>query len=460
MSTARAAWDPRFALSATLLCGCGAVLALGGALASTLPMAIVGASALGIGLTVILLAGWIDALTMLVCALPLPALYSSASARIAPALVITVLVAFALFVSASAQQRVLRFEKAPFATIATLFIALFASTLFSEHRSGALREIVNWGILASLLVVATAELSEAPERGRRLALVIAGVMGVCGLAALLQTVGVLPSPFTRPGTNLKRATLGFGWPNEGGMFLAIGLPFAVHAWNVARTRARKRLAFVALAATVMGLAATFSRGSWLSVCAAPVVLIFIGQRRFVLRVWFAAVVAAVLVDVVSGGAIRDRIASTIGDWVLEQRVALTFAGVVMFLANPWIGVGPGGFADSLEQYGPSVTWLWDYLPTAQNAYVQMAAEAGIVGLLALVVFLGGTLRVILRDARMLRADPLADPEESSLQRALLWSFTTACLLGFVEWPFAHGVGELIMLVAALGYARSRKVAAR
>jgi O-antigen ligase len=90
----------------------------------------------------------------------------------------------------------------------------------------------------------------------------------------------------------------------------------------------------------------------------------------------------------------------------------------------------------------------------------MAAEAGIVGLLALVVFLGGTLRVILRDARMLRADPLADPEESSLQRALLWSFTTACLLGFVEWPFAHGVGELIMLVAALGYARSRKVAAR
>ena len=145
---------------------------------------------------------------------------------------------------------------------------------------------------------------------------------------------------------------------------------------------------------------------------------FVGQRRFVVRVWVAALVAAVIVDVVSGGAIRDRIASTIGDWVLEQRVALTFAGAVMFLAHPFVGVGPGGFASSLEQYGPSVTWLWDYLPTAQNAYVQIAAEAGILGLFGLLVFLGGALRAQLREARRLRADLGFATDESLTLRHL------------------------------------------
>ena len=36
--------------------------------------------------------------------------------------------------------------------------------------------------------------------------------------------------------------------------------------------------------------------------------------------------------------------------------------------------------------------------------------------------------------------------------ALLWSFTTACLVTFFEWPFAHGVGELVVLVAGAGLA--------
>jgi O-antigen ligase len=454
-ATTRAVWDPRFALLATMLCGCGAVLALSGVASEQIPVAAVGAGAFALGVTVILVAGWLDALTLLVWALPLPALYSSASARIAPALVLTMLFVVARIVAASAERRVLQLQRAPFASMGTLLVALLGASIFAEQKGAALRELINWGILLSLLLVVTAELTEQPKRMRQVALVIAAVLGVCGLAALLQSVGILPSPFSRPGTNLKRATLGFGWPNEGGMFIAVGLPFTVYAWSVAKTGGARALWFCAMSAAVIGLAATFSRGSWLSVCMAPAILLFVGQRRFVVRVWVAALVAAVFVDVVSGGAIRDRIASTIGDWVLEQRVALTFAGVVMFWAHPFVGVGPGGFASSLEQYGPSVTWLWDYLPTAQNAYVQIAAEAGILGLFGLLVFLGGALRAQLREARRLRADPLADADEVALQRALLWSFMTACLLGFVEWPFAHGVGQLIMVVAALGYARTR-----
>jgi O-antigen ligase len=459
-SNTRAFADPRLAFAAVLLCGCGAVLGLSGAANTQLVPAAIGGAALAVGLTVILTAGWVDALVVLLCALPLPALYSSASARLGPALVLTMLFIFARIAAAGLERRILPLDNAPFVGIATLTVALMAATLFAEERGGALRELVNWGILFSFLLIVTAELSSEPQRVHRLALVIAALIGVCGVGGVLQTVGILPAQFARPGTSLMRATLGFGWPNEGGMFMAVGLPFTVYAFGVAQSRGQRALALAGVAAAVCGLAATFSRGSWLAVLVAPTILFFTGQRRFVVRVWIAALLAAVLIDVVSGGAIRDRIASTIGDWVLEQRVALTYAGVVMFLDHPFVGVGPGGFATGLEQYGPSVTWLWDYLPTAQNAYVQMAAEAGLVGLFGLLVFLGSGVRALLVKARRQRVDPTTTLDEMMLQRTLLWSFLTACLLGFAEWPFAHGVGQLILVVAAMGYARSRTVVVR
>jgi hypothetical protein len=163
----RTAWDPRFALLATMLCGCGAVLALSGAASDQIPVAAVGAGALALGIAVILVAGWFDALTLLVWALPLPALYSSASARIAPALVLTMLFVVARIVAASAERRVLQLQRAPFASMGTLLVALLGASIFAEQKGAALRELINWGILLSLLLVVTAELTEQPKRRAR-----------------------------------------------------------------------------------------------------------------------------------------------------------------------------------------------------------------------------------------------------------------------------------------------------
>jgi hypothetical protein len=60
-------------------------------------------------------------------------------------------------------------------------------------------------------------------------------MALGGTFAICQAVGILPSGF-RWGSAFNRATLGFGWPNELGMFMAIGLPFTVHAARVATGR--------------------------------------------------------------------------------------------------------------------------------------------------------------------------------------------------------------------------------
>jgi putative inorganic carbon (hco3(-)) transporter len=245
-------------------------------------------------------------------------------------------------------------------------------------------------------------------------------------------------------TGFQRATAGFGWPNELGMFLALTLPYAVYLRSQVTGSLQRAFAAAGIGAVALGLLATFSRGSWLAVLLAPIALVVTGEGRRAVRIWLVALALCVAVDVMSGGALRERLANTVGDWVIEQRAALTLAGVLMYGANPVVGVGPGGFSDSLSDYGPRIAWLWDYLPTAQNSYVQFAAEMGTVGLLAFVWFMIAALRAVLRATRA------AAPEDIALQRTTLWALTTAALLAFNEWIFAHGVGQLVFLTAAIG----------
>jgi O-antigen ligase len=108
-------------------------------------------------------------------------------------------------------------------------------------------------------------------------------------------------------------------------------------------------------------------------------LVVVGAGRRALRVWLGALLVAAAADLVTGGAIRDTVARTVGDWVIEQRAALALTGIVMFLDHPVVGVGPGGFAPGLDQYGALVPGLEDLKPTPHNAYVQAAAETGGAG---------------------------------------------------------------------------------
>jgi O-antigen ligase len=131
-------------------------------------------------------------------------------------------------------------------------------------------------------------------------------------------------------------------------------------------------------------------------------------------------------------------------------------GLLMFRAHPLLGVGPGAFEVGLQRFGPQIFGLWDYVASAHNLYIHMAAETGLVGLAALLGFLVTIFLVLLRSARREGGTSAREAEERSLRRAILWSFTTACVVGFFEWPFAHGVAELIMIVSAMGCALARR----
>src|SRR5262245_24525712 len=72
--------------------GCGAGLGYVGVMSHDIAVAVTGAVLAGGGLLVITGARWIDPLLLLVYCLPMPALYTSDTARVAPALLVSAMV--------------------------------------------------------------------------------------------------------------------------------------------------------------------------------------------------------------------------------------------------------------------------------------------------------------------------------------------------------------------------------
>jgi O-antigen ligase len=441
--------EARVAAGLVALLGCGTVLALAGAAQNALPMAVAGGAAAAAALVLLVAGGWVDAPIAIVLAIPLPAVYETDTLRIAAAAPATaaVLVGWVLRWGVGGDR--VSLGALPRRALLGLGAALALATAAATHPVASARELVNLAVLGALLMVAIDAFEGRPRRTRATLGLLVAVAAVCGGLAVLETLAVLPGRFPRWGTPFYRAALGFGQPNGLGLFLSVTLPLAVERVRGTQSPAGRAAAAVAAAAIVAGLFATFSRGSWLALLGGSLVLLFTGDLRTAVRIWIATIAIAVVVDLGSGGALRDTFERTIDDWVIEQRAALMLAGVLMFSMRPLLGVGPGGFAENLDRVGAQIPQLWDYLPTPHNAYVQMAAESGIVGLAAFVVFLFVILRTVVRRVRAL---PAARPAARRQRLALLWSVAVLACAGMVVWPFAHGTGQAAMIVLAAALA--------
>jgi len=441
--------DPLLAGGAAFATAMGATLAAGGAAGGVLPLGIVGAALAATGLAVLLAAGWVEALALVVLSVPLPSLISSGEMRLAAAAPVAALVVASWALHVGASGRRIDGGALPGAPFAVLLGAFALAAPFATSPLDAAREALNFAVLLALLVAAVDLVSAGRERSEGVVTVLAAVAAVTGALAALETVGVIPGEFPRWGTSYQRAALGFGQPNPLALFLALSVPLLIHRRGVAASRLARVAWSAGLGCAVLGLVGTFSRGAWAALLIGAGALATVRGWRSVVKVWGSALVIALAIDVLSGGALRDTLARTAGDWVLEQRALLLWAGVLMFLDHPLLGVGPGGFATELDRYAPLLPRLWDLKPTPHNAYVQMAAETGVVGLVALVLFLVAFFRVFRRG--VLEAE---EDHERSLRGALLWSFGIFVVAGLALWPFSHGIGEAVILILALGAARA------
>lgn len=329
-------------------------------------------------------------------------------------------------------RRELRIRWPPLALPLALFLGvLLLSSLGATSMQHSLKEIVKWGgVLALYVLVANTFPGNASDERWSKALVFV-VLGSGALAALhgiyqfLFQVG--PEEFVLFG-RFMRAYGTFEQPNPYAGYLGLTLPLAVailasplYAGGSEGRRQRKWPVWAAgcgglmLAALVM----SWSRGAWLGFAAALAVM----ALAVVVRSGRAALLGAVLVVLVlylliAGGislippSIVQRFSDflpylgvadvrgvevTDANFAVLERMAHWQSALAMWTDHPWLGVGIGNYEPVYGQYALP---LWPYaLGHAHNYYLNIAAEAGVLGLASYLFLWGAALIGAWRAAR-------------------------------------------------------------
>lgn len=238
-----------------------------------------------------------------------------------------------------------------------------------------------------------------------------------------------------------------GSPNTAASFLAPGIAMSV-ALLVARSVTSARL--LAALSVVVGsfaLVLTFSRGGWLA-CAIAVTFVLtalnIGKQLTRRVLLLTAIVA--LLGVTVGGQVHARLESKTGG--AKARVALGAVAVEVIRDHPVLGVGANNYVTVLEDYAPATGY--SYVP--HNKFLLVWSEAGLAGLIAFGLFLGGSLR---KGWLALRA-----PSAPLLPYVVASGAAYLALLVHMNFEPFHGRPQvmLLFLVTALIYAAAGQVA--
>lgn len=240
------------------------------------------------------------------------------------------------------------------------------------------------------------------------------VNGLAGAAAIIAIVSLVGWRWQSAGvTWLVRNDVPFGHSNTTAGAMLLGLPWLVFAaWQA---RGMRRLAW-GLAAVAAGAAllTTSSRAAVLALGGAGAVAVAFTlacapwSRRT--KGLIVVVAGLLLIGAIAGNPrlrefVRGGGWSDIARESNTQRSAMLAAGWHLGTARPLLGWGPGSVPLAYPQVRAELTGGVDNVLQLHNTPVQLWATLGIVGLIALGLIAGDTLRRILALARA--PDPIA-----------------------------------------------------
>jgi putative inorganic carbon (HCO3(-)) transporter len=394
-------------------------LALAAAVAITL-LPLTWAALLGVGGALVLITlvrPWLG-LLMVVPAVPFGSLRQAQmgviNVGLEEALVALVLAAWLLRMMA---RREVRWRWPPLSLPLLLFLGvLLLSSLSAISLQHSLKEMVKWVEVLALYVMAANELGEQETY-----LLVAVMLGTGALAALqgiyqfLFQVG--PEGFVLFG-RFMRAYGTFEQPNPYAGYLGLTLPIAlgVVMAGVLTMTGRARIWWLIWAGgcgalMLAALIMSWSRGAWLGFAAAVAVMILALVVRkgrgavllvvAVLLVFYLLlamgvmrvppVVAERFSDLLPYAGISDVRGAEVTDanFAVLERMAHWQSALAMWTDHPWLGVGIGNYEPA---YGSYALPQWtEPLGHAHNYYLNIAAESGLLGLVAYLLLWGAAL---------------------------------------------------------------------
>nr|RPI54480.1 MAG: O-antigen ligase domain-containing protein [Chloroflexota bacterium] len=304
----------------------------------------------------------------------------------------------------------------PLALPLALFVGVALLSMASaDSPQHSIKELIKWLEVLALYLIVSYEVRSVP--GSRWARPLVAALLLGGALAALQGIyqflfRVGPEAFILPGGSFMRAYGTFEQPNPYGGYLGLTLPVAAGlavAWLLrVGGRLPSRWLGLALGCGGLMLAAlimSWSRGAWLGFAAALAAMAIAvaarSGRGAVLAMTLLAILAYVLLaggvaalppSIVARfadlapqlglGGLGDVRGAEITDanFAVLERMAHWQSALAMWTDHPWLGVGIGHYEPAHGRYALP---LWPYpLGHAHNYYLNVAAETGLLGLLA------------------------------------------------------------------------------
>jgi O-antigen ligase len=323
--------------------------------------------------------------------------------------------------------------------VAAIWLVYIGSALLSVTQAtdlSAAGHVIARLITSSLLFAATV----LAVRDRRTMMWVLGAMTTAGFlvgghAVFDYLTGASSGAgfITTAGQLIGRETAGFGQPNQLGGFLVVIAPLAAVGTFLAR-RGRPFFAATTVLAA-LGVYVSFSRGALIGLAVVP----FVFLRGW--RLWLIGPLLILVVFLSAPGAITARFATLSSSGSeLATRTDIWRAAEAIWVRHPILGVGVGGFPQAYatvpipdKLYLPATVFVPP--PHAHNLFLNVLAEQGVIGLLALLALVVVAGRTALR----MRAGP--DRETRWLGTALV-----AALLAFL----VHNLFDVTMFDSVTG----------
>jgi O-antigen ligase len=230
--------------------------------------------------------------------------------------------------------------------------------------------------------------------------------------------GQVDSAFLQGRTDTPRYSGPLGDPNYYAQILLSAVPLGIVLSMRAASALPRLIAAAAAALCCVGIALTFSRGAAVGL---GLVLVVMVALRMVRPRHVLAVAAAVVVVILIVPGYTDRVGSLSGvkgataetgtqdaDQSAQSRSTEMLAAALAFADHPVLGVGPGGFPIVYQTYAQQIGTAIHQTTEqgaqrgeearreAHNMFLSVAAELGLLGLIAFCGVLWVTFRSLLR----------------------------------------------------------------
>ncbi len=207
----------------------------------------------------------------------------------------------------------------------------------------------------------------------------------------------------------------FGDANYFTLSALLVLPFSFYLLRILDSWWQRWLCFACLVLTLFAVTLAASRGGFLGLAVA-MLLVLLRTERPVYKLSLAALVLIPLLVLAPSSPLQRIMSPSHADQEsIENRELIWMAGIRMVKAHPFLGIGAGNYKTLIAS---DPNWESERAWVAHNTYLELAAELGVPGLL---LFLGVIISsyVTARRAARGRAPPVIQQVAEALQPALL-----------------------------------------